>query len=119
MPSVVAVSCVATQGFPNYYHRVHKIHPLIPISSQINPDYNAPFYFSPIQLNIIPQERIDLPSGLLLSGFSTNILYAFLFPSIRAICSSHLIPFHFAIVITLGSYEDLAYLLAGMQSSVM
>jgi hypothetical protein len=36
--------------------------------------------------------RLGLPSGLYISGFPTNILYAFLF-SIRATCSAHLILF--------------------------
>jgi hypothetical protein len=42
--------------------------------------------------------RLGLPSGLLSSGFPTNILYAFLFPPIRA----HLILLDLIILIILG-----------------
>jgi hypothetical protein len=33
--------------------------------------------------------RLGLPSGLFPSGFSTNILYAFLISHIRATCPAH------------------------------
>jgi hypothetical protein len=35
--------------------------------------------------------RLSLPSGLLLSGFPTNVLHAFLFTHIRATCLANLI----------------------------
>ncbi|PNF14839.1 hypothetical protein B7P43_G05363 [Cryptotermes secundus] len=40
---------------------------------------------------IHPPVQIGLPSGLFPSGFPTNILYAFLFSTIRATCPAQLI----------------------------
>jgi hypothetical protein len=44
---------------------------------------------------------LGLPSGLLPSGFHTNILYAFLFSPIRATCHAHLIILDLIILIIL------------------
>jgi hypothetical protein len=46
--------------------------------------------------------RLGLPSGLFLSEFPTNILYAFFFSPIRATSPAHLIPFNLIILIILG-----------------
>jgi hypothetical protein len=45
-----------------------------------------PSYLSNIHFSIVHRLGLGLPSGLLPSGFPTNILYAFLFSSIRATC---------------------------------
>jgi len=50
------------------HYRVHKSPPLVPILSQMNPYHTLPTYFFSIHSNII----LDLPSGLLPSGFPTK-----------------------------------------------
>jgi hypothetical protein len=50
--------------------------------------------------------RLGLPSGLLPSGFSTN-LYAALFSLIRATCPAHLIFLTLSILITLKPIDSI------------
>jgi hypothetical protein len=47
-------------------------------------------------------QRLGLPSGLLHSGFPTNILYAFLFSPMRATCPAHLILLDLIVLLMIG-----------------
>jgi hypothetical protein len=75
---------------PKVHYRIHKSLPLVPILSQIDPVHTTPSHLSQI-LILSTHLRLGLPSGLFLSGFPTNILYAFIFSPIRATCPAHLI----------------------------
>jgi hypothetical protein len=55
------------------------------------PDQSSPHYPILSLLILFTHLRLGLPSGLFLSGFPTNILYAFLVCPIRATCPAHLI----------------------------
>jgi hypothetical protein len=52
--------------------------------------------------------HLGLPSGLLASGFPTNILYAFLFFPIRAICPANLILLELIVLSVLGEEYTLS-----------
>jgi hypothetical protein len=65
---------------------------MVPILSQIDPAHTVQSYHSKIHFIILfTYLRLGLPSGLLPSGFPTNILYAFLVSPIRTTCPAHLI----------------------------
>jgi len=76
---------------------------LAPILSQINPVHNSPHYFPKIHSNIITHLGLGLPGGLLLSGFLTNTLNAFLNYPMRATCP---VPFHLLDFITLIIFRE-------------
>jgi hypothetical protein len=89
---------------PKVHYRVHNIPPLIPILSQIDPIHTIPSH--PIYLRSIlilsTHLRLGLPRGLFHSGIPTNILYEFLFSSIRATCPAPLVFLDLIILIILG-----------------
>jgi hypothetical protein len=87
---------------PKVHYRVHKSPPLVPILNQIDPIPTIPSYLSKIHFNIVHPPTSCLPSGLFPSGFSTNILYAFVFYPIRATCPAHLILLDLINLIILG-----------------
>jgi hypothetical protein len=64
---------------PNVHYHTHNSPPPAPILSKIDPVHPPPphwFHFSKKHLIISSLLCLGLPSGLLLSGFSTKILYA-------------------------------------------
>jgi hypothetical protein len=63
---------------PKVNCRLHKSPPLVPILSQIDPVHTTLSYLRPI-LMLSSLLRLDLPSGLLPSGFHMKPLYGFLF----------------------------------------
>jgi hypothetical protein len=83
-PSTQAINCAATQELPNilwspkvHYH-AHKSSPLVPILRQMDPVHTTTTYVMSI-LILFTHLRVGLCSGLFLSCFPTNVLYAFLF----------------------------------------
>jgi hypothetical protein len=109
-PPWEAASCAATQEFlktlcnPKVHCRVQKSPHLVPILSQISLIHPIPSH--PISLRSILilsiHLRLGLHSSLLLSGFPTNILYAFLFSLIGATCRTYLILLDLIILVILG-----------------
>jgi hypothetical protein len=81
---------------------------MVPILSPIDPVHTIPFSLRSILLLSI-HLRLRLHSGLFHSGFPTNILYAFLFSTIRATCHAHLILLDLIILIMFGEEKLMHY----------
>jgi hypothetical protein len=79
---------------PEVHCRVHKGSPLVPTPSQMNPVHTTPHYFSKIHLLLSAHLLIGFPSTVFLSGFSTKILYSFVFCPGRATRHVHLTTLH-------------------------
>jgi hypothetical protein len=102
-----AASCADTQEIPTILRNpkvnycVHKSSPLVSILSQIQSITPHPI---PPRSSLVSSThlRFDLPSGLFLSGFPTNILYIFLFAPIRATCPATVILLDLTILVILG-----------------
>jgi hypothetical protein len=106
-PSSEVASCAATHEIanifrnPKIHYRVHKIPPLVPILSQIDPVHTNP---SHLRFTLILSTHLSLclPRGILPSGFPINILCSFLFSPIYVTCPAHLILFNLIVLIILG-----------------
>jgi hypothetical protein len=88
------------------HYRVHNRPPLIPILRQIKPVHTTPSHLRSI-LILSTYPRLGIPSGLFLSGFPTNVLYAFLFAPMCATCPCYLILIYLIVLIILGEEHKL------------
>ena len=75
---------------PEVHYRPYLSPPLVPIFSKSYPISRITTHLPEIHLILSSHLRLGVPKGLLLSGFPTKTLYAFLDWSIRATCPAHL-----------------------------
>jgi hypothetical protein len=100
-------SFVATRQYhstvynPKAHHLIHKNFPLSATVNQTNPVHTTPSLKNKIRLNVIHPLRLDLLSGITLSGFSISSLFA-VFSPIQSTCPTHLIHLDLIILIILG-----------------
>ena len=74
---------------PKVHCRVHNSPPPVPILSQINPVYALHPTSRRSTLILYFHLRLDLPSGLVSTGFTTKTLHTPLLSTIRASCPAH------------------------------
>jgi hypothetical protein len=112
-PSWEAASCTSLKNFPIFYGTqkfitvfTRALHWSLSWARSIHsiPPHPIPLRFI---LMLSSYLRLGLPSDLYPSGFSTKILYAFLFSPIRATCPAHLILLDLIILRILGEQYKL------------
>lgn len=96
------------------HYNVHKMPPLAPILSQMDPIHNSPSYFFNILLILSFHLRPGLPSVFFPSGFPTKTSYAFLISPMTATRPLHLTAID---LITLMFGENESYVLPLAQIS--
>jgi hypothetical protein len=105
-PSREVTNCTAIQEIlsilwnPKTHYHDQKSPPLVPILSQIGPVRTTPSYPANIHFKLSNHLCPRLPSGHF--GFPNNILYAYLFSSIRSTWPAHFILIDLIILIMLG-----------------
>ena len=88
-------------GTLKFYYSIHNCPPPVPILIQINPVHAFPSCSFKTILND-SHLFAGLPSSRFPSGLPVKTSYAFLFSSIHATCSAHLILLHLAFLIIFG-----------------
>jgi hypothetical protein len=76
---------------PKVHYRVHKSPPLVSSLYQINPAHNTPTYSLLSILILFPYQPVDIPSGLIPSGFSPKNLYVLRISPMCVTCVFYLI----------------------------
>jgi hypothetical protein len=96
-------------GTRRVHYSSHNCPPPVTILSQLDPVHTPHLTSWRIHLNIILPSRLDLPSGIIPSAFTTKTLYTPLHSPIRTTLYAHLILFDFITRTILGEqYKSLS-----------